>query len=303
MLAEIYLFNTSFEYNQRDTEDVIADKIQNIFITISKIRKECESKQIERDKFHINADFYYVKLFQEYTIQQLAYDPIENILGYEEKKVLKWLIDRCHPCDDSEEVILAKSRDINPDSLSGLLCLNKLSVDGVHQSYLIQTFEQWKNFHRCHLSKYPKSEEYFYQELAKYFSNIYFHENVVKSLKGLEGGLRVCAKAIIVNLTHLNDHFHTETAPPNLREHLRRFSLECEVECTLEGDIARKPDLTFTFHWNGTSLNVCCEPHLKLARSFHPGDTHYYYNRIYFHQGIPKIFGGRILVAHIGNHL
>jgi len=303
MLAEIYLYNPSFEYNQRDTEDVIAEKIRNISITISGIHRESESKQIERDTFHLNEDFYDVKLFQEYTIAQLAYGPTENIFGRDEKKALELIINRCNHCDDSEEIILTKSRNINPDSLSGLLCLNELSVDGLHQSCLIRTFEQWKNFHRCHLSKYPKSEEYFYQELTKYFQNIYFHENVVTSLKGLEGGLRVFAKAIIVNLTHLNDNFHTETAPTDLREHLRRFSLEHRVECTLEGDIARKPDLTFTFHWDGSSFDVCCEPHLKLAHSFHPGDTHYYYNRIYFHQGITNRFGGRILVAHIGNHL
>jgi len=83
------------------------------------------------------------------------------------------------------------------------------------------------------------------------------------------------------------------------------FSRECNVEAAPEGDIHRKSELTFNFEDanSNKAVPIYCAPHLKLRRSSLLGDTHYYFNRIYFHPGKPDVNHGKILVGHIGAHL
>ncbi len=124
------------------------------------------------------------------------------------------------------------------------------------------------------------------------------------NLRGLEGGLEKFAGSIIYNLIQLNDNFRSYYNPSNRIETLKLFSSGCNVEATPEGNASKKPVLTFEFiDGNSNRVPVCCEPHLKLSRSDSTGDTHFYFNRIYFHEGKPNVDGGKILVAHIGNHL
>ncbi len=124
------------------------------------------------------------------------------------------------------------------------------------------------------------------------------------SLKRLEGGLIKFAETIVYNLTQLNDNFSKYNNPSDRIRTLREFSSICKVDASAEGDTRRRSSLTFEFiDKNSNPISIYCEPHLKLGKNDLPGDTHFYSNRIYFHEGKPDVEGGRILVAHIGKHL
>ena len=103
----------------------------------------------------------------------------------------------------------------------------------------------------------------------------------------------------------MNDDFSLCFNPSNIVDSLREFTSICGYETTNEGNIKRKEDLTFDFVDNeGNQESIYCEPHIKLSKSDNKGDTHYYFNRIYFHVGgYPNVANGNSMIGHIGNHL
>jgi hypothetical protein len=221
------------------------------------------------------------------------------------KKAFLKLIDRPKLCSENEDDIFCKIMHNDEGNLNGFLCINKNAFTDVNPIYLICNENEWYLFHRNHLATYWKTEDYFYEEVIKYFENIYFHPNVGKSLKSLsDGGLKNFSKTIVFNLTQLNDKFKLYSITSSLRETLNNFSSECGVKVTLEGNASRKPEFTYIFlNSEGIPKEICCESHMKLMRSDNPGDSGHHYNRIHFHQGKPDVEDGKILVGHIGKHL
>jgi hypothetical protein len=133
---------------------------------------------------------------------------------------------------------------------------------------------------------------------------LFFHKRVKDTLKTLEEGLHGFSMTLIDHLSLLNDEFHKYYDRANRIESLRRFSSACGIEATPQGEAKDKPKMTFEFVNHSKQREpVCCEPHLKLGHSDEKGDHHYYYNRIYFHEGKENIAHGRILIGHIGGHL
>lgn len=154
---------------------------------------------------------------------------------------------------------------------------------------------------------YPVSEKHFIEECAKYFTNIYFHSKVETSLATVEPSFFSVSMEIIRNLSALNDEFRKYYIPNNRPRTLIEFSSGTGLEASPEGNAARKNDFTFEFEYKvGEDIKkerICCEPHLKLSNADGAGNTHYYFNRIYFHEGKEYLYGGKILVGHIGRHL
>lgn len=184
----------------------------------------------------------------------------------------------------------------------GLLCLH--CVSSVEEKYLIYNRHNWFAFHRYFLGMYPISESHFYEESQKYFPQLFFHERVKDTLKTLEKGLPGFSMTIVGHLGLLNDEFHKYYDRANRVESLKQFSSACGIEATPQGDAKDKPKMTFEFVNDSKQReSVCCEPHLKLCHSDEKGDRHYYFNRIYFHEGKGNIAQGRILVGHIGKHI
>ncbi len=142
---------------------------------------------------------------------------------------------------------------------------------------------------------------YFYLPLTP---ALFFHDRVENSLNTLESGLAAFSINIVHHLVQLNDYYKDYHLAGNRVESLRCFSAACSIEITPEGNAARKPYFTFQFvDQSGVSVDVCCEPHIKLSNSDAQGDTHHYKNRIYFHEGKDNIQDGKILIGHIGKHL
>ncbi|MCD4845904.1 MAG: hypothetical protein K8R25_15595 [Methanosarcinales archaeon] len=305
MKADLYLFNSSFIDKDEISPDIFCDNLRELQKTILHINKINNQFPSEKDQVFRNNDIFYIKIFENVTIHDILFVKNEYFSKYrDEISILrKILINHAKQSDLTEEEIVFLLMN-NSDALTGLLCFHSIDVDEIDDKLIIQTKEHWDNFHRYFLSKNPVDESNFYYESQKYFTNINFHPNVEPSLRGLEGGLKKFAKGIVYNLTQLNDNFSKYNNPSDRIRTLRKFSSICKVDASAEGDTRRRSSLTFDFiDENSNPISIYCEPHLKLGKNDLPGDTHFYFNRIYFHEGKPDVEGGRILVAHIGKHL
>jgi len=309
MKSDLYLFNPSFSFDDNTTLDQISERIENLLISIEDIRKEIYKNKIDEDRFLKNEEIYEVKLYKNLLVLDFLYGcPSEDCKQINSivRNALRSIIDKYSKSSDlSEQEIVQLVKNNNESRLSGLICLNSIELEDISPNNALNTKNDWYNFHRFFLAQNPLDESHFFKEIQKYFPQIYFHPHVENSLKSLEGGLDKFAGPIIHNLIQLNDKFSSYPVQSSLNDVLRMFSRECNVDATLEGDIRRKPELTFDFADANSNkvFSVYCEPHLKLSKSSLLGDTHHYFNRIYFHLALPDVNNGRILVGHIGAHL
>lgn len=303
MKADLYLFNSSFIYKNGITLNELYTQIQELFITIKYIR-EISSIINDADRILRYEGIYEINIYQNLTMSQFLHDPSIHInIPRDIKRALTLIVDHAGTSNLNETDVKNVLTNNNRNNLNGLLILHSIIFDEIDSTLIIKRKEQWYKFHRCFLARNPIDERNFYNECKKYFPQISFHPNVESSLNRLEGGLEKFAVSIIYNLIQLNDHFRSYHNPSNRIETLRLFSSGRNVEATPEGNASKKPVLTFEFiDESFNRVLVCCEPHLKLSKSDSTGDTHFYFNRIYFHEGRPNIEGGKILVAHIGNH-
>ena len=303
MKADLYLFNSSFIDKDGMSLDVFRDNLKDVQKIIQHINEIGNQFQRDKDQVFIYNGIYGITIFENTTIGEFLYSGTSFRKLRDEKRVLRAILDRAKHVDLIEEEILDILRN-DSDNLIGLLCLHPTNVDGINNKLVVKTKKHWDDFHRHFLSKNPVDESNFYRESQKYFTNIYYHKNVETSLKRLEGGLEKFAETIVYNLTQLNDNFSDINNPLDRIRTLREFSSICKVDASAEGDTRRRSSLTFEFiDENLNPISIYCEPHLKLSSNDLSGDTHFYFNRIYFHEGKPDVEKGKILVAHIGKHL
>jgi len=302
MIANLYLSNKSFIYNQTDSIQLVSDKIQELQSTIFKIKKNAKENRCDEDQIFNNSDFYDIKIFKDHSIIDIAYGQ-HTIVDRDAKKMLGFIIDRSKTCDENDDEIQELIQCNNVGRLTGLLCLNSINIPQLPSECFIHEIRDWFCLHRTYLAHFPKDVNNFFEEIKKYFFNIIFHPRIRYSLNTLNGGLEKFSKKIIHSLSKLNDNFHSIAEGKQLSLALREFGLIIGEECSLENNKKNEKDLIFVFENDGESKTICCEPHIKLLKCGIYGDNHPYSNRIYFHQGLPDFCGGKILVGHIGGHL
>lgn len=309
MKADLYISNSSFNYDGISTPDQISQKLKDFHIAIQEIREDINKHRIDKDQILTYEGIYETRIYEDI----IFYDFLSNNspqdctlkVSRDVRKAIKLVMDKAKYSGLTETEVLQRIRDNNLNSLNGLICLNLIQTQGECKYSIISSKDDWYYFHRSFLTHIYIEESYFYHEIINYFPQIYFHPQVETSLKGINGRLDNFVKSVIHNLTQLNDKFKMYPVQSNLRDTLRKFSVECSVDATLEGNVNRKKDFTFFFVDTKSSkkFQVCCEPHLKIDKNDLPGDTHCYFNRIYFHPGLDEINDGKILVGHIGSHL
>jgi hypothetical protein len=307
MIANFYIIPASFENNKNLSKDEIEDKIKNLAqdFKLIKQHKEC-------NKIFVNPEIYTVFFINDVTIFDLLFNlEIEKRhIDRDVKLALQKIILESAETDVSvEEIIEAFLPNHNEAECYGLIAFNKIeNVKDEYQMVYIYNSNGWYAFRRYFLGLYPHPHDgvYFIEECEIYFPNLFFHERNKKTVTNL---LKGCSRSLVRHLAALNDMFiYSAQLKLNRAQTLKHFSVaaKLEEEATLEGDAARKKDLTFYFvNDENTQEKVCCEPHLKLCYSDnYPGDSSYSNDRrIYFHEGKPNIQNGKILIGHIGKHL
>lgn len=270
------LYSESFDVNGKSL-NIVYQNIERL-TSLKKVLNDYMESLFRKDDIH------YVNFIHDKKIYEILYT--NDILEHDYKVMLGSIID--------------KSKDyIESISIDSYIGLNEINIEGI-----LYSTDDWFNFH-CDYIENISDEIEFYNHIVKYFPNLEFHSNIKESLKSLDGGLERFTHDIVKSLVVLDNSLKEcilETS--NKAEALKTFSTKLGLEVTLEGDITRKNDLSFIFKTNNNEDKlVYCEPHIKLANSSFTGDTKYYFNRIYFHEGKNEINNGKILIGYIGKHL
>lgn len=308
MKANLYIANISFFYRDDLTAQYLTSELKGLSITIKDIKNHGVRFPEDSDIISLCYEFYYHKILNGQTLNDLLYIKDSKMIPRDVKSVLQSMFGKLKKTTKTSQDVLDSLDDNNAHSLNGLLCSNKTLINDSNivkdESLLINTTQDWYHFHRTFLELNYTDETYFYNELPKYYENIFFHSNVEGTLKTLKGGLRNFVKQISLNLMYLNDNFNSVFEKYALLEALSRFSKLYPITATLEGNMSRTKYLSFDFFdsISKTTKSIYCEPHLKLKTNDQTGNKHRYNNRIYFHCGIPEIEDGKILVGYIGSH-
>jgi hypothetical protein len=299
MITELYLVDKSFEYQKGITKNDLEDRIKDLAEDCGHIRQHKTEELFKHDSI------YNVYIFENIIVADFLYKPeFKTIFNRDTIKLLRQIIDHSKStAHDVSEVVNVLLTQHTLNRLYGLICLHK--IEEIEEKYLIYNKHNWLKFHRYFLGLYPQSEDNFIDECNKYFPGLFFHERNKQAIKKVFHGF---TKTILFHLSMLNDEFHKyKEVTFNRNDTLKRFSIACNLheEASSEGDASRKHNFKFDFINNkGQTALICCEPHLKLCRSDkHPGDSEYYFHRIYFHEGQEEIQNGKILIGHIGEHL
>jgi len=296
MITELYLLNYSFKYQKDIAIEEIERKIESLFEAYDFI-KEHGDKILKHDSIYEEV------IYPDLMLCDFLYsNKGKNIFSRDIKKFLLKIIDHSESTHRTVEKIVQLLDKHNAETIYGLLCLHE--VKSIEEKYLVYNRHNWLAFHRYFLGLYPISEDHFYHECQKYFPQLFFHQQVEKTLKSLQKGLAGFSKMIIHHLTLLNDEFNKYYDRSRSTETLTLFSSAFNIKASRQGNAEDKSKMTFEFV-NDSNLKelVCCEPHLKLEKSDDSGDSHYYFNRIYFHEGKENIANGKFLIGYIGKHI
>jgi len=303
MIAELFIVPESFVNNNAFTVEEIEDKVKSLSNDFIEIRKFKSTNHI-----FVHSDIYNVDFLNGLTIGDLLYNPevAKANIDRDVYNALKTIIlESANAEYTTEEIIQVILPEHNEEICYGLIAFDE--VQGVDPALqIIYSLQGWYGFRRYFLGLYPKSPTFFIDECKNYFPEVFFHERNKDTVGAI---LHNCSKTIIFHLSALNDNFRAnQLTHLNRTEVLLQFSINNNLpeHASLEGNAAHKPNFTFAFvDITGRNIEVCCEPHMKLCfNDNYPGDNSYSNDRrIYFHEGLPKVQGNKILVGHIGTHL
>ena len=298
MITEIYVIHESFRYIDALPDEKIGSRIECMAIDWTTIKDNS-------DQIFKNDQIYYVELFKGRSISDELYgDKTSRRLSRDQQVSLRKIIEYSRSTELTTANIIGMLPYHDIDTIRGLFYFHYEDTEDI---YSIHSEKSWLRFHRHFIGVYPISEVEFLRSCIKYFGNIYIHPEVENTLSTLEPNFKAVSIQIIRHLSALNDEFPKYHIPNNRPKSLKDFASATGCEASPEGNAARKKDFTFAFNRvvddKIVPENVCCESHLKLSKSDNPGDTHYYFNRIYFHEGKEHLCDGKILIGHIGKHL
>jgi len=238
-------------------------------------------------------------------LYQMLYEEGASPVSFEMTKTILLIIDRATTVDcASAHQLSATLAGGVPACNMSLIYFYRASIQNTMGIFSKNEIIQVR---RIYLAFFCPDVLEFLRSSSKPFPNLYFHPSVEQSVKTLSCCFTDFLPEIVRHLSALNDYFKTifdDYQSSGLTEITKRFSTSTGIECTLEGDLAKKQRLKFDFtNDQGQALTLICEPHTKLTQSGLPGDNTFRFDRIYFHQGKPDIAEGKILIAHIGEHL
>ena len=298
MDANIYLCNSTFQTTLSSEADL--DR------RVCQLAEDFEYIKNNGDKLFKNESIWNVEIIQGFFAQNV-YDLENATISRDTKVLLRKIIEYSKSTDMSDESIIESLYNNNSEILNGILCLNQFNgeIDIDLRPCVIYDKNDWLSFHRYFLSLYPLNSKYFYEECNKYFPSTFIHPRIKETLNGMSDPFTNFSRNIVYCLTHLNDNFKSYYDSSNVQNSVQRFASSIKFEVSLEGNAARKRNLTFTTLDNRSqNVEICCDPHIKLSESdIHPADSEYYFYRIYFHGGKSNIANGKVFIGHIGNHL
>lgn len=178
-----------------------------------------------------------------------------------------------------------------------LLCCDK------GNDFCVSTKEEYYAGLRRYLSMEKKDA--FCRDLSDCFPNIYFSQDIERTINTLNRKFEELREEIVEHLTKINDYRDSFAlllgANASYQEIARKFSAETGIECSPQAGrdkvkmLKEKIDLK-----NGQQETVTCELHTKFRKFNIDIDKQ---DRIYFFPGKKDVLEGKVIVKHIGGHL
>jgi len=302
MIAHLYITPESFYNNAKFSMQDIEEKIFSLSDDVINIERFKDT-----NKLYTNFDSIYKQDFYlKFTVYDFICEPqiVKQTVDRDIVNAFQKIFEKASDTKISSQEVIEELLDWhNENECNGLIAFHIIPEIDVSLQ-LIYNISGWHKFRSHFLGLYPKNNIFFIEECKKYLPKIFFHENTKTSVAQILSDFSI---SIIRHLQHLNYTFYgyKDRSFSNETIKYQTFTSECKLEAKAASKDSNdaKEQLTYTFHDNnGNIQSITCYPHLRLCKSDVSGDTHYYQHRIYFHEGLPNIQNGKILVPHIGVH-
>ncbi len=263
------------------TLEVLLESLENVLTLQSKLREAGST-------IYKEGDLYDVEVLPNFPLWTILYDEYAGV-ERDKQRLLQLTIDQSVPTALG--------------SLEEQGGVAELGPWGRGQTRSIDKFEDWMALLRNQLKMWRGRPDIFYTESCQAFPEFVFSNSFPDCLKTFDGNFEDFIVEIVSALVFLADDMPGCMEQPTTRDCMKAFSAISGYETSMEGNATRKGALTFQFKYEDRTLKILCEPHIKLHRSAQPGDTEYYFHRIYFSSTEHKEFPTKILIGHIGEHL
>lgn len=169
------------------------------------------------------------------------------------------------------------------------------------QDYSISTLSEFYAFLRKHLKKCP-DKNVFIEKCPSVFPNLYFHTNVLPSLRSLNTNFTIIIKEIVEHLEGLNAYSmnHNQISQISNRDKCKEIEAFFGIECSPESDRGTANKMSFEFQTDTNIKKMKCEYHTKFKKF---GIDKNKQDRIYFSFGDEDYQNGNIIIYHIGDHV
>jgi hypothetical protein len=282
MNLSLYLESESFHFQSEDDND-IKQKVKDL-------------SYIVEDALSAGDSFYKTSLFYESSFCLWLWTKTRGM--DDEVILLRKLIEKKAHTVELQEYDEVKL-DIETSNFSNKRAFISMYNDNPLIWYITNINKLWM-VRRYYLNQVSNIDEFLkYVEIC--FPNLYFHPTVRSSLRTLTHPFMDYKDEIIRHLAAINDYFmqiFTEYEGQGYRAIKDQFRLKTGIDCAPETDrdVARRREYYFDTV-EGRKEKVRCELHTKFSTFGKNKD------RLYFHQGKENIQNGKILIAHIGDHL
>jgi hypothetical protein len=271
--------------------NITLDQFDNIVSALSEqINK---FKDIPGNSLKYCSDIFTTWQWNGQNVFELIWDP-ETDFDNDLRSKLQNIIQEKAIKDDTPSTSI-EFKDISSSSSNCLLAEQENdSISKDHQ--ITPDGLTWYEFTLKFIKRNPGDSDVFLSNCEILFQNIEFLPNARISIKSIYDDFKI---TILSHLDDLNQNIKTAKGP-NETETLKKLSALChfDEEPSLERDHSSKRKKQLTFD------EVYCEPHIKLCHSDkYPGDSQYYFHRIYFNMNEIHSDSGKIQIGHIGKHL
>ncbi|WP_302459163.1 hypothetical protein [Mediterranea massiliensis] len=323
MIANLYLHVKSFKHNGSDTEEMVTEKLRRLLADM----RDVVYREEEENKFKVPTELYACCIYKGFTIIEFA----NKHLNGDEQCVMYSILANCADDYNIQYEELEKKCQYTKEEkeVNSIVVLNQLpeKEDETKRKTQYMQFDKyeivynnqsWVTLRRQILGNHPETPDIFIKECRKYFKNLMFHENCIKSL-AMDNYLEIIPRKIVYYLSCLNDKFneirllHAEQNR-NANDILADFSGKYNLDepGSLQMNPDKKTNLTFTFEEvDEQGINhahqILCEPHLKISQE----DNNYKGEKVNYKSFHPRIYfcfehpmnSKQILIGSIGPHL
>ena len=175
------------------------------------------------------------------------------------------------------------------------------SNDDKEQYHNVSTLNKYYKVLRWYLRKSPNINTLF-NSGKNVFPNLYFHENVLPSLRTLNNSFSSIVEEIIEHLEALELYSGIENKIPSVSNRVKcqqiveKYNIDCSPETSRE----RAKIMSFEILVSERKQKINCEYHTKFKKF---GRDNTKQDRIYFSFGDKEYEDGKMIIYHIGDHV